>query len=141
MLGAAMWGRVSDRLGEGRVLTMVLWGACVTYIAQAAVRGPVALFILRAALGLAVGGLMPPLYAIVARRTPPERLGGIMGLTSSAIMIGNLVGPIAGGLFAAAVGIRPVFVAAGAVLAVAALATRGLAPSIGEPAVGYGESD
>lgn len=141
MLGAAMWGRVSDRLGEGRVLTMVLWGACVTYIAQAAVRGPVALFILRAALGLAVGGLMPPLYAIVARRTPPERLGGIMGLTSSAIMIGNLVGPIAGGLLAAAATIRPVFVAAGAVLAVAALATRGLAPAIGEPAVEYGESN
>jgi DHA1 family multidrug resistance protein-like MFS transporter len=141
MLGAAMWGRVSDRLGEGRVLIMVLWAACLAYVAQAAARGPVALFILRAALGLAVGGLMPPLYAIVARRAPVERLGGIMGLTSSAIMIGNLVGPIAGGLFAAAAGIRPVFVAAGLVLAVAAVATRGLAPAIGAPAVGYGESE
>jgi len=141
MAGAAMWGRVSDRLGEGRVLVIVLWGACAAYLAQAAVRGPVALFILRAALGLAVGGLMPPLYAIVARRAPSERLGGIMGLTSSAIMIGNFVGPIAGGLFAAAVGIRPVFLAAGAVLAISALATRGLAPAIAEPAVGYGDSD
>ncbi|HKX16739.1 MAG TPA: MFS transporter, partial [bacterium] len=107
MAGAAMWGRISDRLGEGRVLTMVLWGACVAYVAQAAVRGPVALFLLRAALGFAVGGLMPPLYVIVARRAPAERLGGIMGLTSSAIMIGNLLGPIAGGMFAAAAGIRP----------------------------------
>ena len=133
MAGAAVWGRISDRLGEGRVLTLVLWGACVAYIAQAAVRGPVALFILRAALGFAVGGLMPPLYAIVARRAPPERLGGIMGLTSSAIMIGNLVGPIAGGVFAAAAGIRPVFVASGAVLAVAALATRGLVPATTAP--------
>ena len=133
MAGAAMWGRISDRLGEGRVLTMVLWGACVTYAAQAAVRGPVALFLLRAALGLAVGGLMPPLYAIVARRAPAERLGGIMGLTSSAIMIGNLLGPIAGGMFAAAAGIRPVFVASAVVLAVAALATRGLAPAIIAP--------
>lgn len=133
MAGAAMWGRVSDRLGEGRVLAMVLWGACVTYAAQAAVRGPVALFLLRAALGLAVGGLMPPLYAIVARRAPAERLGGIMGLTSSAIMIGNLLGPIAGGMFAAAAGIRPVFVASAVVLAVAALATRGLAPAITAP--------
>ncbi|HET7264059.1 MAG TPA: MFS transporter [bacterium] len=134
MAGAAMWGRISDRLGEGRVLTMVLWGACVAYAAQAAVRGPVTLFILRAALGLAVGGLMPPLYAIVARRAPAERLGGIMGLTSSAIMIGNLVGPIAGGMFAAAAGIRPVFVASAAALGVAALATRGLVPAIAEPA-------
>lgn len=132
MVGAAMWGRASDRLGEGRVLVLVLWGACVAYLAQAAAQGPVALFVLRVALGLAVGGLMPPLYAIVARRTPPERLGGIMGLTSSAIMIGNFVGPLAGGLFAAAVGIRPVFVASGAVLAIAALATRGLAPAMAE---------
>jgi len=132
MIGAAMWGRISDRLGEGRVLTIVLWGACVTYLAQAVVQGPVALFILRAALGLAVGGLMPPLYAIVARRAPTERLGGIMGLTSSAIMIGNFLGPIAGGMLAAAAGIRPVFVASGAVLAVAALATRGLVPAMAE---------
>jgi len=133
MLGAAMWGRVSDRVGEGRVLPLVLWGACVAYMAQAAARGPVVLFLLRAVLGLAVGGLMPPLYAIVARLAPAERLGGIMGLTSSAIMIGNLVGPIAGGLFAAAAGIRPVFVAAGVILALSALATRKLVPAAGAP--------
>ena len=130
MVGAAMWGRISDRVGEGRVLVMVLSGACLAYVAQAAARDPATLFVLRVALGLAVGGLMPPLYAIVARRTPPERLGGIMGLTSSAIMIGNLVGPIAGGLFAAASGIRPVFVASGAVLGLAVLATRGLVPAM-----------
>jgi MFS transporter, DHA1 family, multidrug resistance protein len=134
MVGAAAWGRASDRLGEGRVLNTVLWGASVAYVAQAASRGPVSLFLLRAALGLAIGGLMPPLYAIVARHAPEDRLGGIMGLTSSAIMIGNLVGPIAGGMFAAAAGIRPVFVASGAVLAIAALATRGLAPAISRPA-------
>lgn len=139
MLGAAMWGRASDRLGEGRVLVMVLWGAAIAYVAQAAAPGPAALFAMRAALGLAIGGLMPPLYAIVARRTPPERLGGIMGLTSSSIMIGNLVGPIAGGVFAAAAGIRPVFVAAGVMLAVAALGTRGLAPAPAAPAAAGGE--
>jgi DHA1 family multidrug resistance protein-like MFS transporter len=140
MFGAAVWGRASDRLGEGRVLVTVLWGASVAYIAQAAARGPLSLFLLRAALGLAVGGLMPPLYAIVARHAPQDRLGGIMGLTSSAIMIGNLVGPIAGGMFAAAAGIRPVFVASGAVLAIAALATRGLAPAIAHPPRGVAES-
>jgi MFS transporter, DHA1 family, multidrug resistance protein len=135
MLGAAMWGRVSDRVGEGKVLIMVLAGASLAYVAQAAARGPVVLFLLRAALGLAVGGLMPPLYAIVARLAPTERLGGIMGLTSSAIMIGNLVGPIVGGLFAAAAGIRPVFVAAAVILALSALATRGLVPAMGTPPV------
>jgi DHA1 family multidrug resistance protein-like MFS transporter len=128
ILGATLWGRASDRIGEGKVLALVLWGACVAYALQAAARSPVTLFVLRAIMGLFVGGLMPPLYAIVARLTPPERLGGIMGVTSSAITIGNLLGPLLGGLLSAGIGIRPVFVVAAATLAIAALGTRGLAP-------------
>ncbi len=128
ILGATLWGRASDRIGEGRVLVLVLWGACVAYALQATVRSPVTLFVFRAILGLFVGGLMPPLYAIVARLTPSERLGGIMGVTSSAITIGNLLGPLLGGFLSAEIGIRPVFFLAAAALAVAALGTRGLAP-------------
>lgn len=128
ILGATLWGRASDRIGEGRVLMLVLWGACVAYALQAVARSPVTLFVFRAILGLFVGGLMPPLYAIVARLAPPERLGGIMGVTSSAITIGNLLGPLLGGVLSAEIGIRPVFIIAAATLAIAALGTRGLAP-------------
>jgi DHA1 family multidrug resistance protein-like MFS transporter len=126
ILGATLWGRASDRIGEGRVLMLVLWGASVAYALQAGARSPVTLFVLRAIMGLFVGGLMPPLYAIVARLTPAERLGGIMGVTSSAITIGNLLGPLLGGLLSAELGIRPVFIVAAATLAIAALGTRGL---------------
>jgi DHA1 family multidrug resistance protein-like MFS transporter len=126
--GAALWGRASDRVGEGRVLAFVLWGACAAYAVQASARSPVTLFVYRAALGLFIGGLMPPLYAVVARLTPPDRLGGMMGVTSSAITLGNLVGPLLGGMLAAVAGIRPVFAVAAAMLAVSALGTRGLVP-------------
>ncbi len=126
VIGAPLWGRASDRIGEGRVLMVVLWGACLAYAVQAAVRGPVALFIFRAILGLFVGGVLPPLYAIVARLAPPERLGGLMGVTSSSIMLGNLLGPLVGGLLSAAIGIRPIFLIAAAALAISALGSRGL---------------
>jgi MFS transporter, DHA1 family, multidrug resistance protein len=127
MLGAPLWGRIADRSGESRVLALTLAGSAVAYLAQAGARTPWEVFALRAALGFFTGGTLPPLYAIVARTTPPERLGGIMGLTSSAIMLGSVIGPLVGGLLSAAVGIRWIFVIAAAVLAVSATGVRRLA--------------
>ena len=43
-----------------------------------------------------------------------------MGLTSSAIMLGSVIGPLLGGGLAAAVGIRWVFLVAASVLAISA---------------------
>src|SRR5579885_2769334 len=110
ILGAPVWGRAADRVGAA------FW-----------------LFLFRSVLGFFVGGVLPPLYAIVGRLTPSDRLGGIMGVTSSAIMIGNLIGPLLGGWVAASLGMRPVFALAAAVLALSGFATRGLAEG-GHPA-------
>jgi MFS transporter, DHA1 family, multidrug resistance protein len=126
MLGAPLWGRTADRSGEQRVLVLTLAGAAVAYAAQFWAGTPWEVFVFRAALGFFTGGMLPPLYAIVARAAPPERLGGIMGLTSSAIMLGSVIGPLLGGGLAAAVGIRWVFLVAASVLAVSAAGVRGL---------------
>jgi MFS transporter, DHA1 family, multidrug resistance protein len=126
MLGAPLWGRTADRSGERRVLTLTLGGAAVAYAAQFWAGTPWEVFVFRAALGFFTGGMLPPLYAIVARTAPPERLGGIMGLTSSSIMLGSVVGPLLGGGLAAAVGIRWVFLVAASVLAISAAGVRGL---------------
>jgi len=128
MLGATLWGRTADRSGEPRVLGLTLGGAAVAYAAQFWAATPWEVFVFRAALGFFTGGMLPPLYAIVARTTPPERLGGIMGLTSSAIMLGSVIGPLLGGGLAAAVGIRWVFLVAASVLAISALGLRGRTP-------------
>ncbi len=125
MLGAPLWGRTADRSGESRVLALTLAGAAVAYLAQAWAGSAWEVFVFRASLGFFTGGMLPPLYAIVARSTPSERLGGIMGLTSSAIMLGSVIGPLLGGLLSAAVGIRWVFVVAAAVLAISATGVRG----------------
>jgi MFS family permease len=115
------------------VLTLTLGGAAVAYAAQALASSPWDLFVFRAASGFFTGGMLPPLYSIVVRSTPQERLGGIMGLTSSAIMLGSVIGPLAGGFLSAAIGIRWVFVASAAVLAISALGVRGLGPGAQAP--------
>ena len=125
MVGAPLWGRTADRSGEQRVLALTLGGAAVAYAAQFWAGTPWEVFVFRAALGFFTGGMLPPLYAIVARTAPPERLGGIMGLTSSAIMLGSVIGPLVGGLLSAAVGIRWVFLVAASVLAISAAGIRG----------------
>ena len=127
MLGAPLWGRTADQSGERRVLLFTLWGSAAAYLAQAWARSPVDLFVFRAALGFFMGGMLPPLYAIVARATPPDRLGGIMGLTSSAIMMGSVIGPLVGGLLSAEIGIRWIFGIAAVVMGISALGSRGLA--------------
>ena len=134
MIGAPLWGRWADSASQGRVVVLVLWGASVAYALQAAVHSTYTLLVFRVLLGFFVGGLLPPLYAIVARLTPPERLGGIMGITSSALMLGGLIGPLVGGVCSALFGIRPVFAMAAALLAVCALAVRGIVPPQQEPA-------
>jgi DHA1 family multidrug resistance protein-like MFS transporter len=130
MLGAPLWGRTADRSGERRVLTLTLWGSAVAYAAQAGATSPAQLFVFRAALGFFQGGMMPPLYAIVARTCPPDRLGGIMGLTSSSIMLGSVIGPLLGGLLSAEIGIRWIFGIAAVVMSISALGTRRLASVI-----------
>jgi DHA1 family multidrug resistance protein-like MFS transporter len=135
MLGAPLWGRMADRGGERRVLLLTLWGSALAYAAQAFAQTPVELFVFRAALGFFMGGMLPPLYAIVVRSAPPDRLGGIMGLTSSSIMLGSVIGPLVGGLLSAAIGIRWIFAVAAVVMGISALGSRGLGRPPGtEPA-------
>ncbi|HTD45764.1 MAG TPA: MFS transporter [bacterium] len=130
MLGAPLWGRTADRSGERRVLMLTLWGSAVAYAAQAGATSPAQLFVFRAALGFFQGGMLLPLYAIVARTCPSDRLGGIMGLTSSSIMLGSVIGPLLGGLLSAEIGIRWIFGIAAVVMGISALGTRRLASAI-----------
>lgn len=60
---------------------------------------------------------------LVATQTPRDRTGWALGTMSSAIMAGNLVGPLVGGVLPPLIGIRATFFAAGAMIFVAFLAT------------------
>jgi DHA1 family multidrug resistance protein-like MFS transporter len=118
-------GRVSDRLGHRRVLAICTLGAGLSYFPQAYSTDPTQVLVWRAALGLFAGGMMPSLNALIALRAPAGTQGAAFGLTATASSIGGALGPLTGAWLATALGLRAVFIAAGA-----ALITVGLGASL-----------
>jgi DHA1 family multidrug resistance protein-like MFS transporter len=124
-LSALVIGRVSDRLGHRKVLAVCAVGAGFSYIPQAFSTDPAQVLVWRAALGLFAGGMMPSINALIALRAPAGMQGAAFGLNSTASAIGGAFGPLGGAWLATVLGLRAVFIAAGA-----ALLTVGLGASL-----------
>lgn len=106
---APFWGKRSDRKGYKNVLLISVIGAAISYIPQALVTEPYQLFFLRMALGVFTAGVLPSIYAFTSLLAPEEHRGGILGITQSAFLLGNVVGPVTGGMLAASIGMRAIF--------------------------------
>lgn len=102
-------GKLSDRFGSRRLLAVSLGGASVIYLLQGFATEAWQMVVLRFTLGLFTGGLMPAANGLIARTVPKEMQGRVFGLTSSAIFLGNTLGPLTGGLVASTFGLRSVF--------------------------------
>jgi MFS family permease len=77
---------------------------------------------LRFAAGL-VGGYASASIVMIGTQAPPERSGWALGVLSTGVLAGSLVGPLIGGLLTNLIGIRGTFFAAGAMISVAAILT------------------
>jgi MFS family permease len=117
-------GRLADRLGYERVITACLTVAAMTLALQALVENVWELGLLRLAMGLALGGLLPTISASIRQTLPDGVVGRVLGLSVSAQYAGQVVGPVLGGIVAGALGIRAVFVATALVLSGGALLSR-----------------
>jgi MFS family permease len=122
-------GRLADRLGYERVITACLSVAAVTLALQALVENVWELGLLRLAMGLALGGLLPTITASIRHTVPDGVVGRVLGLSVSAQYVGQVVGPVLGGVVAGVLGIRAVFVATAIILAVGASLSRVGVPS------------
>lgn len=135
LVAAPWWGRRGDRHGFRGALTLALLGSSATLLLQGFVTGVAQLLVLRLMYGCFVAGVLPSLFGFISSGSPADRRGGVMGLSSSATMLGNLFGPLTGGFIAAHVGLRAVFfVSAGSLLVVNWFA-RGLTPRAGAATV------
>jgi MFS family permease len=64
-------------------------------------------------LGFGFGALLPLLFTSVSRNISIVRRGGILGVASSFQVLGNMIGPMTGGLAAGYLGLRVSFLITG----------------------------
>ncbi|WP_225781438.1 MFS transporter [Xenophilus sp. Marseille-Q4582] len=121
-LVAPLWGRLADRYGRKLMLIRASLGMAVAMALIGVAQDVYQLVGLRLLAGF-LGGYASGSMLLVATQTPKARSGWALGTMSSAIMAGNLVGPLVGGALPPLIGIRATFFAAGAVIFVAFLAT------------------
>jgi DHA1 family multidrug resistance protein-like MFS transporter len=130
-LAATSWARVGQRTGLARALVVSL---VLTGLANAAVGTTQRIgfvFALRAAAGLAMAGFVPLAFEWMNARTAPSARGRTAGLGSTAMMLGNVIGPLIGGWLAVHVGIAATFWVPGAAIAVIG-AVAAVAAAVGE---------
>jgi len=109
-ISAAGIGYLSDRKGHKRVLVINLLITGIMWIAHALAQSIQQLLVIRIIFGLAAGGNLPTMNALVGKLTPRESYGKAYGLTASMASLGMTVGPLAGGIMASYMGFRWPFV-------------------------------
>ena len=121
-LTAPLWGRLADRYGRKLMLIRASLGMAIAMSLIGMAHTVWQLVALRLLAGL-LGGYASGSTTLVAAQTPKSRSGWALGVISSGIMAGNLVGPLIGGSLPPLIGIRATFLLAGAVIFITFLAT------------------
>ncbi|MBD8033296.1 MULTISPECIES: MFS transporter [Solibacillus] len=106
---ARFWGKLSDHYGYEKILSYLLIVAVIIIIPQAFVTELWQLIGLRFLFGIVSGGLIPITSALIRREAPIEVQGEIMGYNQSFRFLGNILGPVLGGVVASIGGIHSVF--------------------------------
>ena len=121
-LVAPLWGRLADQYGRKLMLIRASLGMAVAMSLIGMAHNVWELVGLRLFAGFA-GGYASGSTILVATQTPKARSGWALGMLSSGIMAGNLVGPLIGGALPPLIGIRATFWAAGGVIFLTFIAT------------------
>jgi DHA1 family multidrug resistance protein-like MFS transporter len=108
-LSAIYLGKLGDRIGHHWVFIGSTLLSGLVYIPQAAVTAVWQLVLLQTLAGVALGGIIPSLAALLAVYTTPGHEGGVYGLDNAINAAGRSVAPLLGGLIAGWAGLRATF--------------------------------
>lgn len=110
-ISAPLWGKMAQKRGINNVIIMASIITGSMYLMHLAVLDIYSLAPVRAVLGFGYGGLLPLMFASISADTPHHRKSGVMGIGSSAQILGNILGPSLSGTIAAFMGLRfPFFI-------------------------------
>ena len=114
-IASPIWGLLGDRYGRKPMLVRSMVGGALTVGLIYFAHTPTELMVLRLLQG-ATSGTVAAATALVAAETPRNRVGWALGVVTSAVALGSAVGPVVGGLAAAAFGLRLMFLGGGILL-------------------------
>ncbi|PWV99691.1 putative MFS family arabinose efflux permease [Paenibacillus cellulosilyticus] len=109
MIASPILGKLSDRIGSEKILGIALVGAAVMFIPQAFAQTVWQLLLARFALGIFLGGLVPSVNSLLRKYAPDGMASRAFGFNSSTLGLGNMVGPITGGILSGWIGIQGLF--------------------------------
>jgi MFS family permease len=123
ILSAPRVGKLADRIGHWRVMIGALAVAALLLIPQALVTAAWQLVALRFLMGLALGGLLPCITAIIRHSLPQAIIGRVLGYSTSSQYAGQVAGPLLGGFVGGHIGMRAVFFGTSVLMALGAVYT------------------
>ena len=107
-LASPLWGKLSDRFGRKPMIIRSSILLCISYFSGGLVHSPEGLFCMRVFMGISTG-LWTSCLVLVSATINKSRLGLAMGMMQSANIIGEITGPLIGGIMATAIGMRNSF--------------------------------
>ena len=110
VLSASRIGKLADRVGHWKVVMGCLSAAAVLLIPQAFVTNEWQLVALRFLMGIALGGLLPCIAAIIRHSVPDNVAGRMLGYSTSCQYVGQVLGPLTGGYLGGHFGMPIVFI-------------------------------
>lgn len=120
VLAAPLWGKIGEQIGYRNTLMIGLLGGGIGNILQLFFHSLIGFGALRFIYGLFFAAVFPALNALIVKATVPEFRGRAFSLNQSSSQLGNMAGPITGGVLAGYVPISVVFVLNGVLLTVTA---------------------
>ena len=120
-LAAVYLGRLGDRIGQKRVLVGSMLMAGLFYLPQSFATEAWQLLVLMALVGVAMGGVIPAISALLARYSHEGSEGTVFGLDNSVRAGARAVAPLIGAAVALALGLRATFFASGLIFILGAL--------------------
>jgi DHA1 family multidrug resistance protein-like MFS transporter len=118
-LSASYLGRLGDRIGHRRIVIISVFVAALLYIPQGFVQEGWQMLVLFGLVGVAMGGVIPGISALLSVYTIPGEEGSVYGLDNSIRAAARSIAPLIGSAVALWFGLRGTFIATAAIMLIA----------------------